>query len=221
MGLNLRPSSGAPWPIGSVASHFGFEPSERALRDVSAWLDLLVTWNARHDLTAARSHDELVDLLLADAAFFAARLPHGARVVDVGTGAGAPGLALALLRPDLAVTLVEPLTKRVSFMRTTLAEVDRLDVTLLRERGEALVRSAEEPARWDVAMARATLPPEAWLELGGKLLAGRREAGEGTTWVLLAQKDPPTAAAARVLHDERYTWPRTGHERRAIAYAAP
>ena len=84
-----------------------------AIPAVQKWLDLLAEWNARMDLTAARTEDERIDLMLADALALAPRIAEGARVVDVGTGAGAPGLALALLRPDLETTLVEPLTKRV------------------------------------------------------------------------------------------------------------
>ena len=61
--------------------------------------------------------------MLADALRPRAAHPRGARVVDVGTGAGAPGLALALLRPDLRVTLVEPLGKRAAFLRTVLGAV--------------------------------------------------------------------------------------------------
>src|SRR5207244_4408464 len=108
---------------------------------------------------AARGGDELVDLMLADALVLATRLAPGARVVDVGTGAGAPGLAIALARPDLVVTLCEPLAKRVSFLRTVLGTVGRTDVTLVAKRGEELAADA-----WDVAMARATLAPPSWLE---------------------------------------------------------
>src|SRR5437870_4377425 len=95
----------------------GFVARPDAILALRRWLDLLVTWNARIDLTAARSEAELVDLMVADAVVLAARVPSQARVVDVGSGAGGPGLALAVLRSDLAVTLVEPLAKRVSFLR--------------------------------------------------------------------------------------------------------
>jgi 16S rRNA (guanine527-N7)-methyltransferase len=164
---------------------------------IKKWLDTLVEWNARMDLTAARSSDELLDLMLADAAILAARTPQGASVVDVGTGAGAPGLAMALLRPDLKVTLVEPLVKRVSFLRSIGARVK-----IERTRGEAV------KGRFDVAVSRATLAPAQWLELGSKL-ADR-------VWVLLAREEPPAGA---IEEDVSYTWPRTGAQRRAVRYS--
>jgi 16S rRNA (guanine527-N7)-methyltransferase len=103
-----------------LATELSFPLSEKARSAVDLWLDRLEEWNARVDLTAARSTEELVDLMLADAFVVAPRIPRGVRVVDVGSGAGAPGLAIALLRPDLPVTLVEPLGKRVAFLRTVI-----------------------------------------------------------------------------------------------------
>lgn len=171
---------------------------------VETWLELLREWNARVDLTAARSEDELRDLMLADAEELAPRLPQRARVVDVGTGAGAPGLALALLRPDLKVTLVEPLAKRAAFLRTVIGSVGRTDVTLLRERGESLT------GNWDVAVSRATLPPAEWVPLGLRLAP--------SVWLLLAKEPPPDVPGAMIAEDHAYVWPRTGAARRLVRY---
>jgi 16S rRNA (guanine527-N7)-methyltransferase len=205
----LRPL-GAAWPLARLAP-LGFLIPPESEKKLRSWLDLLVTWNAKLDLTAARSTEELVDLMVADALVLAGNLGSSADVVDVGSGAGAPGLPLALLRPDLKVTLVEPLVKRVSFLRTVLAAVDRLDVRLERGHGESLVERGES---FDVAVSRATLPPAEWLPLAERL--ARDEA-----WVLLAREEPP-AATARFDLDRTvdYTWPLTGAQRRAAKYRA-
>jgi 16S rRNA (guanine527-N7)-methyltransferase len=174
---------------------------------IESWLTLLQQWNARIDLTAARSEDELVDLMLADAAILAGRIANGARVVDVGTGAGAPGLALALLRPDLEVTLVEPLAKRSAFLRTVLGTLRRSDVKLLREKGEAV---ANRKLDWDVAISRATLPPASFVPLGLTLAP--------KAWVLLAREEPPRVDQAQIEIDVTYAWPLTGASRRAVRY---
>jgi 16S rRNA (guanine527-N7)-methyltransferase len=180
-----------------------------ARQAIDAWLDLLLEWNARIDLTAARSPEELVDLMLADAFVLASHLPRGARVVDVGSGAGAPGLPLALLRDDLRVTLVEPLGKRVSFLRTVLGTVGRTDVRLERARGEALVGA---PAH-DVAASRATLSPADWLGLGvGLVVPG------GHVWTLLAGDAAPEHPRAHLVEEHAYLWPLTGVKRRALVY---
>jgi 16S rRNA (guanine527-N7)-methyltransferase len=182
---------------------------ETARGAVGCWLELLCTWNARIDLTAARSPAELVDLMLADALTLADEIPRGARVLDVGTGAGAPGLGLALARRDLAVTLCEPLAKRASFLRTVLGSVGRTDVSLVSKRGEEL------KGEWDAAISRATLPPEEWLALGTKLTRPG-----GNVWVLLANIEPPAAPGATLEAVTRYEWPETQAVRSAARYKA-
>src|SRR5689334_13761618 len=104
--------------IFEVARGLGAELDEEAAQRIVTWFDLVATWNAKVDLTAARGPEELADLMLADAFVLARHEARDRRVVDVGSGAGGPALALHVARPDLAVTLVEPLQKRVSFLRT-------------------------------------------------------------------------------------------------------
>jgi 16S rRNA (guanine527-N7)-methyltransferase len=174
---------------------------------IETWLRLLCEWNARMDLTAARTPGELVELMLLDAQHVSAEVPRGASVVDVGTGAGAPGLAVALLRPDLRVTLCEPLAKRASFLRTVLGSLGRTDVALVTKHGEGL------SGEWDVAMSRATLPPAEWLALGARLVKPG-----GSVWVLLANADPPSLPGASLVADSRYEAAATGASRRAVRY---
>jgi len=195
--------------VDRAAIELGTVLSPRVREGVEMWLERLREWNARIDLTAARSDEELVDLMLADAIILAAQIPSGARVVDVGTGAGAPGLALALLRDDLRVTLVEPAGKRVSFLRTVLGAIGRADVIVERGRGEALAGRRA----WDIATSRATLAPAAWLELGAKLVAPG-----GHVWVMLAGGAPPDHPRAAIDDDWAYVWPLTRAERRAVSY---
>jgi len=236
---------GGPKPLGA-----GFRPlistvlrgldatlDDRAEAKIVIWLDLLASWNQKIDLTAARSAEELVDLMLVDALVLARHEPSGAAVVDVGTGAGAPGLALGIVRPDLALTLVEPLAKRVAFLRTVLGHLGAASTAetgagppptpstatsahseprsetlprVYRGKGEAL---ADQGALYDTAVARATLAPAAWLELGGRLVRP-----SGAVWVLLAREPAPDIRGWEIAADDRYTWPLTGAERRAVRY---
>ena len=192
---------------------------EDARGTLETWLGLLCEWNSRIDLTAARTDDELVDLMLADAAVLAGTsrqdgsrlLPEGGRVVDVGTGAGAPGLALALMRPDLRMTLVEPLVKRVAFLRTVIGTLGRTDIELVRERVEEVAK--KRAGAWDVAVSRATLVPAAWVPLGLQLAP--------SVWALLAREEPPAIEEARLGEDVTYEWPLTKVARRAVRFGRP
>lgn len=200
-------------PLGTVVDRaalgLGVRLDAAARAALITWLERLEEWNARIDLTAARSREELVDLMLADALVLAPTLVAGARLVDVGTGAGAPGLAIALLRPDVRVTLVEPLGKRAAFLRTALGAVGRSDVTIERAHGEALAGRRA----WDIAVSRATLGPGAWLDLAVTLAAPG-----GDVWVLLAKDAAPGSARATRAEEREYTWPLTGAARRAARY---
>jgi 16S rRNA (guanine527-N7)-methyltransferase len=196
-----------------LAAGVGLELAPASREHLATWLDLMMAWNARMDLTAAKTEDDLVELMLADALVLAGKIPHGASVVDIGTGAGAPGLGLALARPDLRVTLLEPLGKRVSFLRTVLGTVGRTDVRLERARGEDALARGET---WGVAISRATLAPPAWLAMGARLV-GR----PGSVWVLVANDDTPTVDGGALAETVRYEKVNEGGEaapRRALRY---
>ncbi len=188
----------------------GYALEESARLPLVRWLELLTEWNKRIDLTAARTEAELTDLMLADAGELSRHIGPSLRVVDIGTGAGAPGLALALMRPDLELTLVEPLAKRTSFLRTVVGTIGRTDVTIFRERGEAI--AARMPNGFDVAISRATLPPPDWIPLALKLAP--------VAWALIAREEPPEVPGARIDADLAYAWPATGAQRRAVRYVA-
>lgn len=151
----------------------------------------LLRWNLRINLTGARTPEELVDDHLADALTLLPHLPPHARVVDVGSGAGLPGLVLAIVRPDLRMTLLEPSQKRCAFLSAVRRDqhlTDRLEVR--RERMEAHLAS-EGFRPYDVALSRATWPLEEWLARAPALVArgGRVLGMEGRTETAL-----PTAA---------------------------
>ncbi len=81
-------------------------------------------------------------------------IPHGARVVDVGSGAGLPGVVWALTRPDLTVTLVESLQRRATFLTELVTELDLTDrVEVLRTRAEDV-----RDRTWEISTARAVAP---------------------------------------------------------------
>lgn len=175
-------------------------------------LDRVVTWNARMDLTAARDESELVDLFLADALVLAAagaqRDAEGAaRWVDVGSGAGAPGLSLALLRPGPAMTLVEPRQRRVAFLRSAAGSSgETAGVRVIEGRSDG-VPAGEH----DIAISRATFSPEQWLAEGARL--ARCE-----VWVLLARAEAPALAGWQPTRQIDYVWPLTGVAHRAVAF---
>ena len=92
-------------------------PSEQLVAQLSTYLDLLLKWNARTNLTAIRDSEEIVRRHFGESLFVAAHLPDCATLLDLGSGAGFPGLPIQLARPALLVTLAESQNKKASFLR--------------------------------------------------------------------------------------------------------
>ncbi len=128
--------------------------------------ELLLAWNARINLTGAKTVDALIEDHLPDAFAIASVLAGPADVVDVGSGGGLPAVPLALLCPGLRLTLVEPLAKKAAFLRTAVRELG------LGSRAQVEVRRAQElPAgSFDVAMSRATFAPAVWVRVAARLV---------------------------------------------------
>jgi len=106
------------------------------VRVLARYLDLLAAWSRRVNLTAAATAERRVEVLVAPVLRALSRLAPGG-LIDVGSGNGSPGLVLALLAPDRAVTLLEPRARRWAFLREAARGAGRDDVRVLNERHDA------------------------------------------------------------------------------------
>ncbi|HEY6476585.1 MAG TPA: RsmG family class I SAM-dependent methyltransferase [Polyangia bacterium] len=154
--------------LAALSAQWGVPCSPAQTSQLRAFGELLLRWSGRINLTGARSAGALIKDHYPDAFALARRLDRPARVVDIGSGGGLPALPLALLRPGLTLRLIEPIAKKVSFLRTAIRELDLPGrVQVEQTRGEEV---ASLEARFDVAISRATFEPEAWLALGRRLV---------------------------------------------------
>jgi 16S rRNA (guanine(527)-N(7))-methyltransferase RsmG len=139
-------------------------PAAPVLKQLETYFDLMLQWNKAVNLTGAGSMKALVLEHLPDSLALAEVLPVDAKLIDVGSGGGLPAIALKILRPDLALTLVEPRAKRVSFLRTALRQ-SGITATVVPDRlGDP--PQPELLGRFDAAISRATFAPDIWLNLG-------------------------------------------------------
>lgn len=136
--------------IAAGVARLGVALPPAAIDQLVGYLDLLVKWNRVHNLTAIRERAEMVTLHLLDSLAVAPLLGSGA-LLDVGTGAGLPGVPLAIARPDLAVTLLDSNQKKIAFLREVVASLALRNVTVVAERVERL----QPAARFDMIIARA------------------------------------------------------------------
>jgi 16S rRNA (guanine527-N7)-methyltransferase len=125
---------------------------------LSNYLDLLVKWNARTNLTAIREPEEMVRRHFGESLFAAvhlgARLPAGASVLDFGSGAGFPGLPIQLLHPEFRVTLAESQGKKSSFLREAVRTLG-LPTEVWAGRVEAMPAVDGMPRRFSAVTLRA------------------------------------------------------------------
>jgi 16S rRNA (guanine527-N7)-methyltransferase len=154
------------------------------------YLDELYEWNTRFNLTRipaeeawGRHVEEALGLLAA------VPPPQGARIVDVGSGAGIPGVPIAVVRPDLDVVLCDSDGKRAGFLAHVVALLGLHRVEVAAVRAEELGRTVGGREAFDAAVSRATAPPPVLCELCLPLLRG------GGTMAALVS-DAPAAAAA-------------------------
>ncbi len=118
------------------------------------YAELLAGPGVERGLLGPREADRLWERHLLNCAVVADLIPRGAVVCDVGSGAGLPGLVLAIVRPDLRVTLVEPLLRRTTFLDEAVAALGLTNVSVVRGRAETLASEI----RADVVVARAVAP---------------------------------------------------------------
>ena len=162
---------------------------ETQLTQFTRYAELLVEWNAtRLNLTRLVSPQDVAVKHFLDslAPLTAVAVPQGASVVDVGTGAGLPGLAWKIARPDLRVTLLDSTAKKLVFCRAVADDLGLDGVQTLHARAEDAGRRAGHAGSFDVAVARAVAPLEKllpwmapFLRVGGLLIALKGEAVDG------------------------------------------
>jgi 16S rRNA (guanine527-N7)-methyltransferase len=119
----------------------------------------LIRWSQRMNLTALTTPAQIVQQGFLDSLACAPLLPRiRGRVIDIGSGAGFPSIPLALVRPDLDFTLVEPSRKKVSFLRHVTRQLRLTLVQVQSSRAEALSGAPEMHEAFDAALARAVAP---------------------------------------------------------------
>jgi 16S rRNA (guanine527-N7)-methyltransferase len=152
-----------------------FPGQEEAIR---AYADFLTTAGIERGLIGPREGERIWERHIFNCLPVTQLLPQGASLFDIGSGAGLPGIVIALARPDLKVTLIEPLERRVEFLNEAVAAIAAggVEIAVIRGRAQDVKKSA------DFVTARAVAPMEklkkiSWhmVKTGGSLLAMKGE----------------------------------------------
>ena len=140
-----------------AAESYGLPLTEEQLSRFERYYELLIEWNQKMNLTAITEPREvavkhMIDSLSAwDDSLFSPE----ASLVDVGTGAGFPGIPLKILYPRLKLTLLDSLNKRIRYLQTVVDELGLTDVRCIHARAEEAARQKEYREQFDIAVSRA------------------------------------------------------------------
>ena len=141
------------------AKEIGVKVSAAQAEQFAAYLSLLLEWNEKMNLTALTDPEEIVEKHFVDSLTLLSncKIKPGAKLIDVGTGAGFPGVPLKILRPDIELTLLDGLNKRLTFLKAVCAGFG-LSARFVHKRAEEAGLDHAMRESYDVVTARAVAP---------------------------------------------------------------
>jgi 16S rRNA (guanine527-N7)-methyltransferase len=166
---------------------YGFNIDESKLIQFSIYAQELKDWNTRINLTALKEDSDIIDKHFIDSLliFRYETIIEGAKVADVGTGGGFPGIPIKIYRPDIRLSLIESIGKKVKFLNHIVDTLKLDNVEVMNERVEVIGHSKEHREKYDIVVARcvARLPILAeyclpLVSVGGKFIAYKGQESE-------------------------------------------
>ena len=183
--------------IAEGATAMGLPLDDDAIGKLAAYLELVEKWNRVHNLTAVREPSQMVALHLLDSLSIAPHVATAATLLDVGTGAGLPGIPLAIARPSMRVTLLDSSHKKCAFLQQAKTELALANVEVVCDR----VENWKPVERFDVVVSRAFSDLVDFVEQAKHLVApgGRLMAMKGVYPFEEIARMPATHRVAQVI----------------------
>ncbi len=198
------------------------ELPENVVEQELLFLEEMLRWNQRINLTSINDREEALEKHLVDSLAILPQIPRSGQLLDMGSGGGFPGIPLAIARPELQVVSVDSVGKKISFQKHVKRTLGLDNLQPLQARLEALPETLAEQSELDLLVARAFAPMGKILQLanpclgvGGKLLAMKGPEGEGE--LIDLEKELPENGF--YLHSMRkYCLPMTRSERQLFIF---
>lgn len=204
-----------------ATENFKFKFNEIQITQLETYYNLLVEWNEKMNLTAITDAQGVVVKHFADSVSVLnyVDFPYNSSIIDVGTGAGFPGVVLKIARPDIKLTLLDSLNKRLVFLQNVLGEIN-LSADLIHSRAEDGGRDKNLRESFDYAVSRAVanmnvlseycLP---YVHVGGSFLAFK---GRGAESEISAAKSAIKKLGGKIAETYNFALPFDGGERAIV-----
>ena len=160
----------------SKASLINIILKEKQIEDLYIYMNLLLEWNEKMNLTAIIEPKEVILKHFIDSLTISGFIEEGKNIVDIGTGAGFPGIPLSIIK-DNNITLLDSLNKRITFLQNVINTLELKDIKAVHSRVEEFAKNKKEREMYDIATSRAVAPLNVLLEyllplvkVGGKCI---------------------------------------------------
>lgn len=197
------------------------ELSDNQIEKFYKYMLLIQEWNEKINLTAILEPEEMIVKHFIDSLSIANEINSGAKVIDVGTGAGFPGIPLKIYDESINITLMDALNKRMIFLNEVASQLDLKDeIEILHGRAEEIAQKPKYRENYDYAVSRAVAPLNILLEylspfvkIGGKVIAMK---GSNAEEELDEAKNAIEVLQCNVIENEKFNLPDNQGERNII-----
>ena len=170
-----------------LCNEFGITLDDEKIKKLNLYGNLLLEWNEKINLTAITEPGDVLYKHFFDCILFFKHnnVPQNAKIIDVGTGAGFPGMVLKIVREDLEVTLLDSLNKRITFLKDVIEKCDLQGIEAIHSRAEDGGKNLLYREKYDIACARAVANMPVLMEycipfvkVGGRFIAMKGPSAE-------------------------------------------
>jgi 16S rRNA (guanine527-N7)-methyltransferase len=148
-----------------VFKNYGFELSEQQIVKFETYYNLIKEWNEKFNLTAITEQREIIIKHFLDSVLPMNEIKENSKIIDIGAGAGFPGIPLKIMRDDIELCMVDALNKRTVFLNEVVNKLGLKNVTIIHTRSELIAHSEKFREQYDYCVARALAPLNTLLEL--------------------------------------------------------
>ena len=138
-----------------LANKININLTENQIEKFHKYMKLVLNWNEKINLTAITDEDEIILKHFVDSLTVLKYINENDKIIDVGTGAGFPGIPIAIMMPNVKITLLDSLNKRINFLNEVIRELDLKNIETIHSRSEDCGKDFLFREKYDIALARA------------------------------------------------------------------